>query len=92
MFSVSFIENRFYENLKTFFKKPKDFIFSLKNLGWKHNIHIQTVVLRQIEWGVQNGLLIKNGALTLTTLSIWKFNFIITSVYVMYQPPYLYFS
>ena len=37
MFSVSFIENRFYENLKTFFKKPKDFIFSLKKAQHSHS-------------------------------------------------------
>ena len=32
-------------------------------------------MLRQIEWGVQNGLIKKNGVLPVTTLLFWKFCF-----------------
>ena len=53
-------------------------------------------MLRQIEWGVQNGPFTKNGALPVTTSFFGKFCFSLRTWYKeLYQPPkcpYSYFS
>ena len=51
-------------------------------------------MIRQIEWGVQDGLITKNGVLPVSTLVFRKFCLILR-VDLMYQPPtcpYSYFS
>ena len=72
--------------MKPIFWKTKTFsknwstIFSLKLLRLKtHHFHTklscQKPMLRQIEWGVQNGPTTKNGVLPVTALFFWKFYF-----------------
>ena len=61
-----------FSKKETFFKKL-GYRFYLKMLIWKtHHFHTklpyQKPMLRQIEWGVQNGSNTKNGVLPVTTL------------------------
>ena len=77
-FEIDFLEN---ENL---FQKAG--IFRLKALRLKaHHFHKklphQKPMLRKIEWWVQNGPIIKNGALPVTTFFFWKFCFSLRTSY-----------
>ena len=70
-------ETNFLKNAKTLFKKL-DYGFLVEILRLKtHHFHTklscQKPMLRQIEWGVQNRLLTKNGVLPVTTLFFRKF-------------------
>ena len=74
-FETNFLKNR---NL---FQKTVVPFSSWKYLDWKCNISIQICLsskkpmLRQIEWGVQNGPITKNGVLPVTSLFFGKFCF-----------------
>ena len=68
-----------FQKTKTFFKKL-EYQFYLKELRWKtHDFHTklskQKVMLRQIEWWVQNGPIAKNAVFPVTILFFLKFCF-----------------
>ena len=72
-FEINFREN---ENL---FQKTGVPFFSWNHYDLKHIISIQNCcekpMLRQIEWRLQNGPIIKSGVLPVTTLFFWKICF-----------------
>ena len=73
-------------SLKQVSEKPKPFlenrstvfefrVLRLKVQHFRTKLSSQKAVLRQIEWGVQNGPITKNRVLPLITLFFWKLNF-----------------
>ena len=60
-------------------KKKRKTGVPLKYYCWQHNISIQNwpakKILRQIEWGVQNGPITENAVLPLTPQFFWNFYF-----------------
>ena len=63
-----------------------EYRFSLKsttieNATFLAKLPCQKAMLRQIEWGVQNGPMTRNGVLPLTTLFFSKFDFSIRISY-----------
>ena len=65
-FEINFLKSEFFTELEYRFlvesTKIENATFSYKN------VMSEDSVLRQIEWGVQNGLITKNGVFTVTTL------------------------
>ena len=70
---------------KIFFKKlEQHFLFETLRLKAHHfhtKLPYQQPMLRQIEWGVQNRPITKNGVLPVTTLFFWKFSFSLRTAY-----------
>ena len=70
---------------KTFFKKREHCLIvertTIENAIFHTKLSCQKPVSRQVEWGVQNGPITKNGVLTLTIWFFWKFNFGIKTSY-----------
>ena len=63
-----------YFNLETDFWKTKTVFKKLEYLFYT-KLAYQTLMLRQIEWWLQNGPITKNGVLPVTTFFLWKFCF-----------------
>ena len=65
--------------MQTRLKKPEyHFLLEstkIENVTFPYKTLRQKPVLRQIEWGVQNGPITKNGVLLVTTLYFGKFYF-----------------
>ena len=77
--TFSMLQNKFSEKRKPFSKNWSS-IYSLKVLILKtHHFYTklpcQKPLLRQVEWGVQNGHITKNGVLPVTALFFRKFYF-----------------
>ena len=83
--SILWLWNRFSGKRKPLSKKWST-VFWLKALRLKtHHFHTklpyQKAMLRQIEWWVQNGPIIKNGVAPVTTAFSWKFCFSLRTSY-----------
>ena len=79
------VEANFLKNENLFQKTGVPF-FSWKYCDWKRNISIQNCpvekpILRQIEWGVQDRPITKNGVLPVTALFFRKFCFNLRTSY-----------
>ena len=84
-FSIPKLWNKFSEKLKLFLKNWSTlFWFRVLQTKAQHfltNLPYQKPMLRQIEWGVQNGSIKKHGLLPLTTSSFGNFSLSISISY-----------
>ena len=72
VFKMLALKNVLWET-KTFLKKLEDSFLVQSTMNQKRILR-QKPMLRQIEWGVQNGPITKNRRLPPTTSFFWKFN------------------